>query len=331
MKPVSISILLANMFLAGAALSAPAGVLLFAQEGTQIVDASGAARPARRGDTLQTGERLRTPTGGILQLRLPDGSLVGMRPGSELALDLPTGTGSREQLLSLTQGTARVIGAELMDASKSSSLLFQSGLATLKLRGADVETAVLKPDTTRTSLVTTPGSYSRLIIGAATIGNGALETPLAPRQISFVGTINVAPTVVTSVSPTLFTATGASLLTAPVDTAKTTAPTTTTPPPPTSGDRLAPTQTTSTLVSLPAGSTTTLLAPPTNTGTLAPVKPSTQIATATPAPTPVNPTPLAPVTVSPVLVKPVLATPIVVSPPPPTKLPVLSCKVLRTC
>lgn len=331
MKPVTISLLLGSMLLANPAICAPAGVLLFAQDGTEIVDASGASRPAKRGDTLQTGERLRTPAGGILQLRLPDGSLVGMRPGSELALNLPQGNGAREQLLSLTQGTARIIGAELMDARKSSALVFQSGQATLRLNGADVETAVLKPDSPRLGLAGTPGSYSRLITGAAVIGSGGLETPLAPRQINFVGAVNVAPTIVASVSPTLFTAITPSVLTATVDSAKTTAPTTTTLT--SSGDRLAPSLTTSTLVSLPSGSTSTLLAPTSGTGSITPVKSTTLLATATPAPTPAptSTTTVTPITVAPVLVKPVLTAPIVVAPPPPTKLPVLSCKVLKTC
>lgn len=330
MKPLSTSLLLGNLFLASVAWCAPAGVLLFAQEGTQILDASGAARPAKRGDVLQTGERLRTPAGGILQMRLPDGSLVGMRPGAELALDLPSVSAAdpRKHVLALTQGSARVIGAELMDASKTSSFVFQSGLATLKLQGADLETAVVQPNAARANVAGSPGSYSRLLVGAGSIGNGALETPLAPRQVSFVGTVNVAPVTVTSVSPTLFAPTLTTLSPESTSTKLLASPTTT----PSTTDRLAPSTTTSTLLTLAAGTTTTLIGPSTTTTTpirqtaISPLPPTTTspLVSSTPVA-------IAPVTVAPITVTPVVTSPILVAPPPPTKLPVLSCKILRTC
>lgn len=326
LPPFALVALIAAHHLASAA---PAGVLLFAQEGTQIIDASGVARPAKRGDALQPGERLRTPPGGILQLRLPDGSLVGMRPGAELALGGPSTTPGSEgpaPFVALTQGAVRVIGAELMDPGKRSALVFKSGLATLNLRGADLETAVLQAGNQRSDQPGAAGSYSRLLIGSGTIGNGALEAPLAPRQVSFVGVPNVAPTVVASVAPTLFSpvAPVASRTLSTATSLTTPSAITTTP---LAGDKLALSPITTTLQS-PV--TTTARTPLPTTVAPLPVTATLITPIATPvAPTPVAPTPIA---IAPVIVSPITVTPItVITPPPPTKLPVLSCKILKTC
>jgi len=68
------------------ALAAPAGTMLFSQTGSQIVDANGVPRPAQRGDVLQHGETLRTPLGGISQVLMPDGSILGVRRKPSCAL-----------------------------------------------------------------------------------------------------------------------------------------------------------------------------------------------------------------------------------------------------
>jgi hypothetical protein len=107
--------------------------------------------------------------------------------------------------VSLVRGTARVIGAELMDTNKQSRFTLQSGPATLKLKGADLESALIRPDTTKPSGVSDAGSYNRLLTGSGSIGNGtALET-LPIRQVSFVGVTTVAPITLTSALPVLFT------------------------------------------------------------------------------------------------------------------------------
>ncbi len=287
---------LAGAVLSPLAWSAPAATLLFTQTGTQIVSENGAARPAKRGDVMQTGERLRTPPGAISQLLLPDGSLIGMRPDSELKIDLPAVvTDNSRQVVSLLQGAAHVIGAELMDAKRTTAFTFQSGLATLRLQGADVESAIVKTDLGKPTGLANPGSYNRLLVGTGSIGSGTLVEPLAPRQVSFVGAINVAPITVASVSPNLFSA--------PLPTPST----------------------------LPTLSTTTV---GTTTPAITAVSPINSSVLIQPiAPVSISPTTLA---VAPVLsiaptvtIKPILTTPII--PISTTKLPLLSCKVLKTC
>lgn len=201
--------------LTSSAFAAPAGVLLFAQEGAQVIDAAGVTRPAKQGDTLQTGERLLTPPNGITQVKLPDGSLISVRPGTEMRLDTPPAGAPTQQQIALIHGAVRVIGAELMDKQKSSAITLQTGQATLQLTGADIESAVVRPDSQKPQGQGDAGSYNRLQFGAGTLRSGTVLEPLALRQVSFISLASFQPIILGSVSPTLF-GSGALLGTAPV-------------------------------------------------------------------------------------------------------------------
>ena len=156
-----------------------AATVLFAQPGTHIVGESTVARAAVKGDVLQTGELLVTPAGSISQVVLPDGSLIGMRPESEPQITpAPAGSGSKAPVVGLTNGTVRVISAELMDSKKISNFTLQSGAPTISLKGADLESAVLRPDAKPATGAgagaagAAPGSYQRLLVGSANAANG---------------------------------------------------------------------------------------------------------------------------------------------------------------
>jgi len=196
---------LAALGLANGVAAETAGTLLFAQPGTQIVSATGVARAAAKGDVLQTGERLLTPAGAISQVLLPDGSLIGMRPDSELKIDAaPAGSDNKAPVVGLVSGSARVIGAELMDSKKSSNITLQSGTATVKLKAADLESAVVKADGKSAGGDAAPGSYQRLVVGTGTVANGNQVVALTPKQVSFVGGGSTGPITLTTPSHSVF-------------------------------------------------------------------------------------------------------------------------------
>lgn len=196
---------LLTMGLAGNALAEPAGTLLFAQQGTQIVGENGATRAAAKGDVLQTGERLVTPAGSISQVVLSDGSLIGVRPESELRLDRATvGADNRAPVVSLVQGTVRVIGAELMDPRKTSSITLQSGATTVQLKGGDLESAVVRGDGKPAASGAAPGSYQRLLVGSGSVANGNAIGALTPRQVNFASTGNAGPATLSNPAQTPF-------------------------------------------------------------------------------------------------------------------------------
>lgn len=192
---------------AGSALADPAGTLLFAQQGTQIISEGGATRSATKGDVLQTGERLVTPAGAISQVVLSDGSLIGVRPESELRLDRAmVGADSRAPVVSLVQGTVRVIGAELMDARKTSSITLKSGVTTVQLKGGDLESAVVRGDGKTATTGVAPGSYQRLLVGSGSVANGNAVGALTPKQVNYVATGNTGPVALSNPAQSPFAA-----------------------------------------------------------------------------------------------------------------------------
>jgi hypothetical protein len=186
------------------AFAAPAGALLFSQEGAQIIDAAGVTRPARQGDVLQTGERLLTPPNGISQVKLPDGSLISVRPGTEMRIDPPPAGAPTQQQIALIHGAVRVIGAELMDKRKASAITLQTGQASLQMKGADIESAVVRPDSQRPKSQGDAGSYNRLQLGAVTLHSGAVTEPLPLRLVSFVPLASFQQITLPSVSQNVF-------------------------------------------------------------------------------------------------------------------------------
>lgn len=314
---------------ASGAFAAPAGALLFSQEGAQIIDAAGVTRPARQGDVLQTGERLLTPPNGITQVKLPDGSLISVRPGTEMRIDPPPTGVPNQQQIALIHGAVRVIGAELMDKLKSSAITLQTGQATLQLTGADIESAVVRPDSQKPQGLGDPGSYNRLQIGAGTLRSGTVLEPLALRQVSFISLAGLQPITLGSVSPTLF-GSGLVLATTPVSAsvgglAPAPAPATSAAPTPVAASVLSPSAvptgkispTTSTLTSIslsglaaiPVINLQETFTPITTTSTLI-------VAGASPVPTPTVPMAAAPLPTTTLLSKILFAPPVVIKPKP---------------
>lgn len=206
MKPLWIaSYTLTALLVQSGAAAAAAGTLLFAQPGTQIVGTTGTTRVASKGDLLQSGERLLTPPGAISQVLLPDGSLLGMRPDSEVRIDLaPAGSDTKPPVVSLVNGTARVISADLLDAKKVPNFTLQSGNATVKLKAADMESAVVKANDKAHPEANAPGSYQRLVVGTGSVSNANVATALKAGQVNFVGAPNTAPLTLATASPNLF-------------------------------------------------------------------------------------------------------------------------------
>jgi hypothetical protein len=75
------------------------------------------------------------------------------------------------------------------------------------MQGADLESAVTLPTGGAGKPApgdNGPGSYQRLLIGSARVGNGPTAEPLVPRQVSFMGGPNAALVTMASVSKNIF-------------------------------------------------------------------------------------------------------------------------------
>lgn len=215
------------------------GTVLFTAGNVEIVDAAGNARLAKRGDVVQSGERIRSGDNGVAQVRAWDGSFVGVRPTSDVAVQATPGVGG-QSTVALERGAVRLLNSDLNDGRKRAAMALKTASETIMMKAADLESAVVAGKSgDGKSGMPESGSYTRVDKGAATLLTAASSAPveLPLRQVSFVPlggtTLQVAtitPSILTStlIAPTLTLAT--------VDPVKTTT-------------TLSPTLTTSTLLS----------------------------------------------------------------------------------
>jgi hypothetical protein len=129
-----------------------------------------------------------TGGGAIGQIKMPDGSLIGVRPDSDLKFDKPKpgdGRGADDRVVFLSKGAVRIVNVE-GGQDKPLPLLLQTPTASIGLRNADNESVVVP---TRTAGGATPpvdaGTYSRMTMGAGVLKTTGGETPLAPSQTGF--------------------------------------------------------------------------------------------------------------------------------------------------
>jgi hypothetical protein len=185
---------------AAMAADAPAGQLLFVSGLVTIVDTKGIERPATKGDKIGPGERLVTGGGAIGQIKLSDGSLIGLRSDSDLKLDAmkPADVkGPAERVMFLSKGAVRVVNVDSGDREKHLPVLLQTPTATIGLRNADNESIVV-PTTAAGGVkpVIDPGTYSRMAVGDGVIKTTGGETSLGASQTAFAatGSTSFAPT-----------------------------------------------------------------------------------------------------------------------------------------
>ena len=169
------------------AQSGEAAQVIFTNDKLTVIDAKGVERAVRQGDFVQPGERLITPPGVIGQLRLPDGTLLGARPGTDLKLDsLVKSLG--KNVLVLNEGNVRVVNVEPPKGPKPMPVDVISPVSTLQIIAGDGEAIHVKPGNKQN---VEPGTYNRLQQGTAVVRNDRGELPLPPMQPVFAPRLGV--------------------------------------------------------------------------------------------------------------------------------------------
>jgi hypothetical protein len=170
------------------AADVPAGQILFVSGVVKIVDAAGVERLAKKGDKILPDEHMVTAGGAIGQIKMPDGSLIGVRPDSDLKFDKPKagdGRGVDERIVFLSKGAVRIVNVE-GGQDKPLPLMLQTPTASIGLRNADNESVVVQSRAAGGATpLADPGTYSRMTIGVGMLKTAAGETPLAPSQTGF--------------------------------------------------------------------------------------------------------------------------------------------------
>ena len=300
---------------AATAWAAPAGTLLFARGDLQIIDAAGSARVGKAGDLLQPGERVVTRDGAVCQIKLWDGSLVGVRPDTELKFELPEQASARaKHVIAIVKGGLRVVNVDLRDGRARVPVQLMSPTGRVDLTNADAESRVVSPEALQKAGVKDAGLYTRLQAGTGIVRTGTVEVPIALRTVTFTPRLDVAPTVIAAAGTVLFPS--------PTQTTFTTSLATTTSLEP----KLTTTLSTATLdpkiTTALSPTTSTLTSPRLTTSltspTLATTAPTTSLSSPTLTTTFTSPTLATPIAPTAGTTKPVLATiqPVTYVPPP---------------
>ena len=165
------------------------GTVIFARGDASIVASDGSSRPARQGEVLRQGERITTGLNALAQIRFADGSLAGVRPGSnvELRQYRPAG-GDQGVALVLATGGVRVLNVESADRPAPLPMQVQSPEgASVTLRGGDLETGRARGQPPELSFV------ARLNAGTAVARTGAGEFPLPLNNVNGIGRAGITP------------------------------------------------------------------------------------------------------------------------------------------
>jgi FecR-like protein len=144
-----------------------AGKVVLVEGDTRFRDRAGAERRPKLGDPLYEGDRLLTGADGEVHVAMADGGYIGVRPGTEMSVDLFVADGGRDDRseISLVKGSFRTITGWI---GKAQNALIRTFDATIGIRGTDHEPLVVPPGAAEGE----PGTYDRVYFGATVI-----ETP----------------------------------------------------------------------------------------------------------------------------------------------------------
>lgn len=197
-RPIALAVALAAASAAHA--QQPEGAqVIFSSANLTVIDAKGVERAVKQGDFVQPGERLVAPPGVMGQLRLPDGTLVGARPGTDLKLDMLV-KALGKNIVTLNEGSVRVVNVEPPKGPKPMPVEIVTPVSKLQLTGGDGESIHMKAGNKRG---VEAGTYNRLQSGVATMQNAGGELPLQPLQNGFVPKPETLPIPIASLPLTL--------------------------------------------------------------------------------------------------------------------------------
>src|SRR3981189_3586102 len=181
-----------------------AGQFLSVAGDVRIVARDGAQRQAARAAAFYEGESIVTGPGALGQLRMADGTLMSVRPDTEMKLDRVSFAGEKDTnpsfLLSVVKGGFRTITG-LIGKIKRESYRVATPSATLGIRGTDFELVHVQHQLAQTPAGTSTRAYE----GVTAFQNIAGATMLVSRdQTAFVPLQGTAPPVLVAPPAAIF-------------------------------------------------------------------------------------------------------------------------------
>jgi hypothetical protein len=182
----------AAVLLAGPARSAErVGRVLVSIGQVEVVRDGRSAVPLARGDTLRAGDLLRTGPGGRIQLRMRDGALVALRPGSRFRVErYREGDEGGTALLELLEGGLRTLTGTI---GGEDEYRLQTPVATIGVRGTQYALRLCDAACTEATGVGHRGLYGAVRQGGVRVRNGGGKGLFGPGQFFHVPASTRAP------------------------------------------------------------------------------------------------------------------------------------------
>ncbi|HJV85602.1 MAG TPA: FecR family protein [Noviherbaspirillum sp.] len=168
------------------ALAGVAGHVQFVAGDVRVTDEKGKEHALRKGEEVSEGDTLRSGANGSAQLKMIDGAMVALRPGTELkVIDYVFSDedgGKEKASFSLVKGGLRAVTGLIGRVNKDRYKI-ETPTAVIGIRGTDHEPVVVLPSAAGAG--TPAGTYDKVNVGATTLTNQAGMAVVAANQVGF--------------------------------------------------------------------------------------------------------------------------------------------------
>jgi hypothetical protein len=163
-----------------------AGQVMVVTGSAKAVNAQGQERQLAKGAEVFAGDKIVTPEGGLVQLRLRDGGYLSVRPATEMVIDRfvydDKNAENSNFLVSLVRGGFRSITG-LIGRTNPAGYQIRTATATLGVRGTDHEPMFIPGGGPVGSAPA--GIYDKVNVGETFIRNRFGELSLKPGEVGF--------------------------------------------------------------------------------------------------------------------------------------------------
>ncbi|HEY0846561.1 MAG TPA: FecR family protein [Noviherbaspirillum sp.] len=165
-----------------------AGRVQFVAGDVSLRDAAGKASRLQKGQEVNEGDTVLSGPNGSAQLKMIDGAIVAVRPGTEVkVIDYvfnDAEDGKESASLSLVKGGLRAITGVIGRTNKD-KVKIATPTATIGIRGTDHEPVVILPALAGAPTIAPPGTYDKVNVGATSLTTDAGTAVIAANQVGF--------------------------------------------------------------------------------------------------------------------------------------------------
>lgn len=187
---------------AGYAQGQTAGVVQFVAGDVKLVQSGGNERVARKGVPVSVGDTLQTASGGLAQLKMGDGAIVVVQPGTSLTVAefhyAGVEDGNEKVRYRLERGGLRAVTGAIGRTHKQNYLI-ETPIAHMGVRGTDHESYYFPATGPVEGDGAKPGAYNKVNTGMTYIRTAAGEVEIQPNQVGYVASAGEVPQILLTV------------------------------------------------------------------------------------------------------------------------------------